>query len=239
MGFLSPTKPAEREYAGEGYEGLAGQLALQPGWAQGERQWLPYWAGTGNAAMQAQIFGTGDTMGALAQGNKAAGNTLRNMERWSPALYGMLGTLGQQAQSELADPYSLSPAEVREITQASMANPALASFGGQPRDAYLSYANLGNAAVQRAAQRRGFAENVMGLEQAYRVNPALQTRNTILGSGLSRNIGPSLLSPWNAYMADIKNTNLNADASAKMAGYNTRMAMLSNAMDTMGGGGSY
>jgi hypothetical protein len=229
MGFLS-NKPYEREYLGEGYEGLAAQGALQPGWAGVERQWRPEWANIGNLESQVQMFGSAGQPGALGLGNRAARNTMRNLEQWSPTQYGLLGSLGQQATDELQNPYAMSPAEVREITNWSR-TPGLASFGAQPMEAYLSYANLGGAAVQRAQQRRGFAADVMGLEQQYRVNPAMQTRNTMMNYALNKPVSPSLINPWNAQAQDVNNTNFNAEATNANAMSSFGMSMVPKSSD--------
>lgn len=235
MGFLSPTKPYERDYLGEGYTGFLGQQALAAPVAEAERQWRPYWAETGNTELQASLFGYGGP-GAMTLGRRAGNQTLKQLQQWSPTQYGLLGTLGQQAASELEDPYRLSSAEVRNLTNYSRA-PGLSGFGRQPLEAYLAYSALGSAGEQRAAQRRAFAGEVMNAENQYLAMPALQTRNAIIGAGLGRTTGPTLFNPWNAYLSDVENTNLNAEASAKMAGYNTRMQLLSSLMGTSGGAG--
>jgi len=224
MALLS-NKPYEREYLGEGYEGLAAQGALQGPWAALESQWRPNWANIGNRETQAQLFGYGGP-GAMKLGNRAGRDTLANMEQWSPNQYGLLNMLSNQAQSELADPYRLAPGEVRELTQASMANPALASFGPQPRDAYAAYANLGLAANERAGQRRQFAQQAMEAENMYRTQPALNTRNAVMGSGMAKPVGPGLINPWNKEAQDVENTNFNAEASSAAAMSNFGMSMV-------------
>lgn len=145
----------------------------------------------------------------------------------NPAMARLLAMFQQQAQQEMADPYHLTEAERRQLVNESMSNPALSMFGAQPRDAYAAYSSLGSAGEARAAQRRTFAGNVMGMQNEYVNKPAQSWANTAMNLGLynSMNAQPTLFDPWSNYTSDVNNTNFNAKAAANIAAANNRAAI--------------
>jgi len=236
MGLFTPDTPANREYAGEGYETLAAQEAIMPAWARAERRYAPYWAGTTGATMEAGLFGTGDAPGALSLANRASRGALRSAGRLAPGIQTLLDLWANQAVEENRNPYALPPGLRREVEQASLGDAALRGFGRSPADAYDVLSEIGSAAEARAGRVRGFGSNVLSAEESW-LAPALRRGDVVTSTALSTPAGPKIFEPWNSYAADVYNTNYNAEAAAEIAGANNRAGIMGGLIGGGGGGG--
>lgn len=237
---------ADRDPRYEGANVLGGMLYNMPTQSSANTAWQNYFSGAKQNQFNRTLFGGGPTSEDVKYYNGATGewDTQTVNTAASPGLMstygqmagsfsgqnqsadqyggGIMAELRRQAASELRNPYALAPGEEREVIQAGLNNPALASFGAQPRQAYQAYSNLGAAAREAAAGRRQFASGVANQGYQQYTAPGLNMAGTLFGGAVndSMNANPKLIDPYGDYGMDLSNTNFNAAATAKIADAN-------------------
>lgn len=240
---------AGRDPRYEGQSMLGAQLYTMPSQAAADTAYQQYFSGARTNQFNRTLFGGGATQTTVPYYNSATGgwdNTTINVDA-SPGLVhsygrmakslgkqslkadtyggGIMAELQRQAMDGLRNPYALSPSEEREVIQAGLNNPALSSFGAQPRLAYQTYSNLGSAAREAAAGRRQFASNVA--DQGYRqyTAPGQSMASTLFSGSVSdaMNATPNLFDPYSQYGMDLANTSYNAAAASSIADMNAKV----------------
>ena len=138
----------------------------------------------------------------------------------NPELARLTQTLTSQAESELADPYALSPAQQRYVTQSTRA--ALAARGMNGQNVGVGQEVLANylASGQEAQRRRAAGYQAAALQQATSADPFMAIlgrqanagNQSIAGFGQTAGTANSanvqgMFDPFNSYASDLNNQN--------------------------------
>lgn len=155
----------------------------------------------------------------------------------NPDQAALLGTLNQQANSELAAGSQLTPDEQTAMQQASRA--AFASRGmtgsnSSIADELLKQYNLGQ---QLLTQRQGFAQSVLGNNQAVVGDPFQQilgrpSNAVSTGMGVNSSAGPSLFNPESSTASSM------AAGNAAYSAMFAAPSVMSDVSSTLGATGS-
>lgn len=174
---------------------------------------------------------------------KPVSDTLREATGNAP----LLDELNRQAQSELEAGASVDPALRRELQQSIRAGQAARGMGYGMRDLADESALTAMQAEQLRRQRQGFAQSMVGINQATGGDPfmailgrpsqAFQASQGIGGQayGMSQGIGNKIFNPESQYAADLYNTNYQGQLAANTATAANKAA-ITGAM--IGAGGS-
>lgn len=156
---------------------------------------------------------------------KPVSDTLREATGNAP----LLDELNRQAQSELEAGASVDPALRRELQQSIRAGQAARGMGYGMRDLADESALTAMQAEQLRRQRQGFAQSMIGINQATGGDPfmailgrpsqAFQASQGIGGQayGMSQGIGNKIFNPESQYAADVYNTNYQGQLAANTA----------------------
>lgn len=136
----------------------------------------------------------------------------------NPQNAALLNLLNGQAQSELEAGSNLTPDEQTAMQQASRAAFAARGMAGSNTgiaDELLKQFNLGQQLLQ---QRQGFAQSVIGSNQAVVGDPFMQIVGRPSGAvsqaqGIQGNAGPGLFNPQSSLAASIASGNQQMDAA--------------------------
>lgn len=138
----------------------------------------------------------------------------------NPELAQLTRTLTSQAQSELADPYALTPEQQRYVTQNTRA--AMAARGMNGQNVGVGSEVLANylASGQEAQRRRASAYQAAALEQATSADPFMAilgrqgnaANQSIAGMGQTNSTANSaniqgMFDPFSGYASDLNNQN--------------------------------
>ena len=164
-------------------------------------------------------------MGAISQYAAPVAQTLRESTGNAP----LLDELNQQALSELQSGATLDPSLRREVQQAIRSGQASRGLGYGTRDLAAEALATGLQAEQLRRNRQGFAQSMIGLNQATGGDPfmailgrpsqAFSAAQGIGGQayGMSQGIGNKLFNPESQYAADVYNTNYQGQLAANTA----------------------
>ncbi len=246
-------------------DAMSAQEAIQPRLLALERQYVPLYqdlqndmlnrgmglmANTyrGNMGVSADL--SRDYALAMSPAYGAIGDTARGAynQTLDPSVRGILGTLGTQAQGELALGSSLSPQETalaQQSARAAMASRGM-QFGNQAAvtEALNSY-NLGR---QREDARRKFAGSVYGMAEGSAANamqmygaPLLAASNAYSPVGMYERtaqmqggLGPQIFQPESQYNAQLITSNRQEEMQARIATSQARAGLMGGLMK-MGG----
>lgn len=171
---------------------------------------------------QARIAGE---MDAISRYAKPVSDTLRE----STGNAALLDELNQQALSELQAGARLDPSLRREVAQSVRAGQAARGLGYGTRDLAEESMLTALQAEQLRRQRQGFAQSMVGINQATGGDPFM----AILGRpsqsfaaaqgiggqayGMSQGIGNKIFNPESQYAADLNNMNYQGQLAANTA----------------------
>lgn len=265
--------PPPRNYGQETRDTLQAQLDLAPDRYAAEAQYQPLYTRLNLENLNTSLRGEGATpglldlyenqiqptlsrvqnadrdqriageMGAIEKYAGGVTKTLREASGNAP----LLDELNRQAMSELQSGAGLDPSLANEVSQGVRAGQAARGFGFGAPDAIAEAFARGSRGVDLRNQRRQFAGNVIGLNQATGGDPFLailgrpsQTLGMgqgLVGQGAAFNAG-NQFNPESGYAADVFNTNFNADAAARIATGNNKAAITGAAIGAAGSAAS-
>ena len=166
------------------------------------------------------------------------------LEAADPEKAALMRELNKQAQADLASGGDLSAWERREIQQSSRAGGAARGMGYGSQDVAMeSLAQLQGANTRRQ-QRQGFAQSMVGLNQATKGDPFMailgrpSSMNPMMGGGVVGQAGGynpgQIFSPESQYAGDIYNQNYQGQLAANTASAKNRASMWGAAMGGVG-----
>lgn len=152
------------------------------------------------------------------------------------------------AQAQLDAGASLDPQLRQVMTEQVRQGQADRGMGYGPADVYTEQAYMGKEAEALRARRQDFAQGVLQQSRAGSADPflAILGRSSgvqalapgVMGQGQGFGANAQQFDPWNAYSADLYNTNYNAAASAGIANANNQTALMSAGIQAAGSMGS-
>lgn len=191
----------------------------------------------------ANTYQRGADIGDVAQYGKAAMDAIRMSD---PGSAGLVDTATGQAQHELEMGGNLTPAQLRQATQAVRAR-STGMLGGTGGAGDLQEAmGIGAYGQQLQQNRRGYAQNVLGQRQSFYGDPfnrVLGRPGAGLGSsanalnqgmGLMGGGAMGLLNPQSSYAGDIYGGNWNALVNGAIANANNRNALIGAGINAFG-----
>lgn len=256
MGAKKISAPQSRDYAAEMEGSLRAQMRLQPQLIASERQYLPQWQELQAEKYRGQTKSMMDIYGEMTpaaaklsqqqldymspvMGNMAM--TAQDIYRRSlgPQASGLLGTMQQQASSELGLGRSLSQQEQTYAQQSARAAMQARGLQGGNQAVAAEVLNNYNLGTQREAQRRAYAQGVYGLSEASAANAYNQYGNPLMqmigatspaallnaSGNMMQGLGPQLFNPESSYNASLITANRAEDMQAKMANQQASNAM--------------
>jgi len=149
----------------------------------------------------------------------------------NPYAVPILDELNTQAMDELQAGRNLTPEQKRMVDQTARAGQAARGLGYGPSDVFmetLANAGYGDSLLN---QRRAFAQNVAGADQAFYGD--IFSRLLGLG-GATGASGPKLFNTESPYAQDVYNTNYNAAASAALANASNKNALIGAGINAFG-----
>lgn len=157
--------------------------------------------------------------------------------------------LQSQAMEELDAGASLDPALRNQVVQGVRAGQASRGFGMGLSDANTEGLFIGREAEAMRRSRQGFASGVAAQRRSANVDPFLAVlgrqsavpgmAGSVVGEGrTSATAGAPDFNPWNAYSADVANTNFNAKSAAAIANANNSTAISGAAIGAAGSAAS-
>jgi len=174
-----------------------------------------------------------------------AAAAFRNMD---PDQKRLMQLLNDQAYDQLNAGTSLTAGQGREVEQAARAAQLSRGLGYGVGDAAQEAMAKGYAGEELMRRRQGFAQSMVGMNQATAVDPfqAILGRpgqnpmqaQAVLGQAGTYNPG-QVFNPESAYAGSLYETNYNADAAAKIASANNKAALIGagiKAVGSIGGG---
>lgn len=265
--------PPPRDYAAETKDTLQAQIDLKPQQYAAEAKYQPLFTSLNLDNLATSLRGTGSSPGLLSlyeNDVQPALSRVQNADR-NQRIAGELGAvkqyagdvtktlreasgnaplvdeLNRQALSDLQAGAGLDPSLASEVQQGVRAAQAARGFGFGAPDAVAEAFARGQRGVDLRNQRRQFAGNVVGVNQATGGDPFLtilgrpsQTLGmgqNVVGQGAGMNAG-SQFNPESGYAADIFNTNFNAQAAANIAEANNKTALTAAGISAAGSMGS-
>lgn len=205
-----------------------------------ENDVMPTFSRAANAERDARIAGE---MQSIAQYAPGVTQTLREASGTAP----LVAELNKQALADLQSGAGMSPSLANEVTQGVRAAQAARGFGfGTPDVLTEAYAR-GDRGRQLQNERRAFAGQVIGVDQATGGDPFLAilgrpSQNMALGqNALAQGSAASpgqIFNPESGYAADLYNTNFNAKAAAKIAQGNADAAITAAGISAAGSAAS-
>ena len=174
----------------------------------------------------------------IADIEKYGAQAVQAIQSSNPQQKALLDRLNADALGGLESGNQLDASQQRLVSQATRSGQAARGFGYGMNDVSAeALASLGYG-DQLANQRRGFATQIAGVNQATGVDPALVltgrassvpgAASGVIGQTQGMQAGTAY-NPLNSYASDLFNTNYNADAASRIAGSN-------NAAGVIGGG---
>ena len=263
--------PKPRSYAQETKESLQAQVDLADDLYAAEAEFRPKYsqldvdiAKSTTPQLLDLYETTQDRLGAMDRRNLAAqregdieaierlgGRARAALDAANPEQAALLSELNRQAQEDLAAGGNLSAFERREIQQSARAGQAARGLGYGLGDAAIeSLAQLQGASARRR-ERQGFAQSMVGLNQATGADPfmAILGRPSsvspamaggVVGQAQGFNAG-QMFSPESAYAQNIYAGNQQQQLAARTASAANRAAMFGGVMKGLGslGGGLF
>lgn len=260
--------PADRSYGAETRSNLKAQVKLAPDLYKAEAEYQPKYGELSRQQFNDMLMGKEggapglldlyrDQIGPAMRDSARAGATsqregdVSDIETYgqravdaiqgaNPGQKRLLDMLTSQAGDELALGSSLDPSQAREAEQGMRSARAARGMGYGGGDANLETMARLLKGEKTRAQRRGFATQVAGLNQAAGIDPMLAVtgRPGMVAQpgafGGPSGGGPSLFNPETAYGQDVWNTNYNANAAAKISEGNANAALYSAAIGAAG-----
>lgn len=194
-----------------------------------------------NTDREARVGGELDVL------NRYAGDVTRTL-REASGNAPLVEELNRQALEDLSSGASLDPSLAAEVSQAARAGAADRGFGFGAPDAVTEAFARGERGVALRNQRRQFAGQVVGLNQATGGDPVMtilgrpsQTVGMVpgvvgQGAGVSSN---GVFNPESGYAQDVFDTNYNGQAAARIATANNSNALFGAGLGALGSlGGS-
>jgi len=224
MGCFSPDAPDARNYGQETRDTLQAQIDLAPQLYASEAQYQPMYSELALRNLNTLLNGANGTPGLTqllaGQATNQRAADISDVATLGPAAREailasnpdsarLLELLNQQAEEGLVAGTSLTPGEMREVTQASRAAFAARGLSGSNSaigDELLSQYNLGQKMLR---DRQGFAGNVLGYNQAVVGDPFLQILgrpSTATNQAQAMQPG-NIFNPESAYAGNIYNSN--------------------------------
>lgn len=246
-------------------DAMAAQEAIQPRLLALERQYTPMYQQLQQETLQRGIGMMQDTYEqatpraaqltqqyaeAMQPAFSSIGATARGAyeQTLDPATRGLLGTLGTQAQADLARGTALSDEETRISQQAARA--AMAARGLQGGNQAVAAEVLGNYNLGRArqAEARQFAGNVYGMGQGAAQQAMSMYGNTMLGAAqnyspaamyataanMQQGLGAQIIQPESQYNAALITANRKEAMDAQIANAQSSNAMKSGVIGAVG-----
>jgi hypothetical protein len=259
MGSKKIKAPAPRDYRQEMLDAVAAQEAVQPRLIELEKQYAPMWADVQRRRAEAYSGTMMDFIGQniprsaqltqqYAEGMQPAFSAIGASARGAyeqtlaPETRGLLGTLGQQAQAELARGTGLTAEETRLSQQAARA--AMAARGLQGGNQAVAAEVLGNYNLGQArqAQARQFASGVYGMGQQAAQQAMGMYGNTMLGQAAAMSpvgmysLGQTgnIFQPESQYNAQLITANRQEAMQAQMANAQSRAGLTSGILGAVG-----
>jgi hypothetical protein len=278
MGGGSVSTPPDRNYAAESRSNLQAQVQLAPqlfAARANEDYGDPAQTRLALSTLDTALFGGGDTEGLLSLYGRArpqlqqwerdalrtqrgdditaigdyAGASREALRKANPDNASLIDTLNQQAQHDLGLGAELDPREMRRSVQGTLGSLSGRGFGqGSNNDLLMAAMAAYGGGQDVQNQRRAFAGQVAGLNQAFYGDPfqqvlgrPSQTTNQLMnlgqqGAGQQRT--NTFLNPETAYGQDVFNTNYNANAASRIASANNSAAITGAAIGAAGSVGS-
>jgi hypothetical protein len=146
---------------------MASYKALTPELMSLQSQYAPQYAQQSGQIANSWLYGGGQgpgMLGVMSQAYKRQPELTAAWNRSNPETSGIWGSLLNQSRQEMQNPGQLSAADTRQITQATLSNPYLQSFGRSLHTAYQAQANIGQAYEQR---KNSQSANALSLLNAY------------------------------------------------------------------------
>lgn len=265
MGSKKVKAPEPRDYRQEMLDAMSAQEAIQPRLLALERQYTPMYQQLQQETLQRGIGLTQDLYGAVTPRSaqltqqyaeamqpafSAIGASARGAyeQTLDPATRGLLGTLGTQAQADLARGTALSNEETRLSQQAARA--AMAARGLQGGNQAVAAEVLGNYNLGRArqAEARQFASNVYGMGQGAAQQAMSMYGNTMLGTAqnyspaamyataanMQQGLGAQIFQPESQYNAALITANRKEAMDAQTANAQSRSGLTSGILGAVG-----
>lgn len=265
--------PPPRNYGQETRDTLQAQIDLAPQRFQAESTFQPQYTRLNLDNLTTSLRGDGQTPGLLdlyqndiqpalsrvqnadrsariagemADLQKYGGEVTRTLRETSGNAP-LIEELNRQAMSDLQAGASLDPSLANEVQQGVRAAQAARGFGFGAPDAVAEAFARGQRGVDLRNQRRQFAGNVVGLNQATGGDPlmalfgrpsqTLGMGQNVVGQGAGFNPG-AMFNPESGYAADVFNTNFNSQAAANIASANNKTALTAAGIQAAGSMGS-
>ena len=265
--------PPPRDYGQETRDTLQAQLDLAPSRYAAEAQFQPQYTALNLQNLNTSLNGSPDTPGLLSLyensiqpalsrvatadlNDRVAGEvgviqkhagdvtrTLRDASGNAP----LIEELNRQAMADLQSGAGLDPSLAGEVQQGVRAAQASRGFGFGAPDAVAEAFARGSRGVELRNQRRQFAGNVVGLNQATGGDPCMailgrpsQTMGmgqNLVGQGGGLSAGTQF-NPESGYAQDLFNTNFNAKAAQKIAQANNDTAITAAGIGAAGSAAS-
>src|SRR5574343_1337239 len=238
MGYFRADAPAARDIGQESRDTLQAQVDLAPAQLRAAQETQPGYNTLALQNLNAMLHGTGGQQGLLAmypelaavfsqidaqQQSAGRGADIGDVEAFgprataafrnaNPELARLTSTLTSQAESELANPYGLTPEQSRYATQSARAAMAARGLNGQNVGAGTEVLANYLASGQEAQRRRQSAYQAAALQQATSADPFMailgrqanagnqaiagfgQTNNTAAGADVR-----GMFDPFSAY----------------------------------------
>ena len=262
--------PKARDYGGEMKSTLQAQVDMAGDLYGAEEQWRGKYAqldmdiAKQMAPQLLDLYETSQSrlgamdreqLGLQREGDIAAieqygGRARAALDAANPEQAALLKELNAQAMGDLQLGGQLNAGERRELTQSSRAAQAARGFGYGINDAAIeAFANL-QGSEQRRQQRQGFAQSMVGMNQATKADPFMailgrpSSMNPMMSGGVvgqAQGFNPgAMFSPESQYAGDIYNQNYQGQLAARTATAKNRASMIGAGLGAVGsiwGGG--
>lgn len=202
-----PGIPQDRSLAGEVYQNVGAQIAMQPQIYASESQYQPKYTELGVRNLRTSMLGTPDTPGLLslyendiyptqariqaAQETAQRESDIAALEQYAPRITAAMNAadpgasslrseLQRQATDELSLGSQLSPSLRRELEQSAAASQAASGRAYQPASLAQRLMMQGQAGEALKSNRRAFATNMLAAtDRSSSVLPVLFRQNQI------------------------------------------------------------
>lgn len=163
----------------------------------------------------------------------------------NPDVARIMDMMSSQATDELGMGAALDPSMMRNVSQAIRGRQAGSLMSNGNAGAYNEALGLSQFGQQLRDSRRGFAGNVVGLNQSVYGDPFQAILNRSSGGGAAMGAagqaagiggmsGPRLFNPESPYAQDIHNTNFNAQAARNIAAANNTAGLIGAGISAVG-----
>lgn len=205
-----------------------------PGLLQTYREIAPQLSALSSRAQSDQR--AADVADVMALGPKAT----QAMRAANPEAAALEAKLMQQANAGLDAGTSLDPDQRRQLQETARAGQADRGLGFGPADVFNEQLLIGDAGERMRSQRQAFASGILNQSRAATVDPFMAILNRqsmtpamatgVVGQGQGIAGAVPSFDPFNAYAADLNNTNLNMAASGAIANANNGAALIGSGL---------